>query len=97
MASGLTSRQSQLLAFIRKFNVENGFSPSFDQMADGAGLSSKSGVSRLLTALQERGHIRRISNRARSIEVIDTADLARFSSMGLRRELMRRSGAEVRA
>lgn len=97
MTPGLTEQQANLLTFIEKFAGKNGFSPSFDQMQHAIGLGSKSGVARLLSALEERGHVRRIRNRARAIEVVQRNDLANFSSMDLRRELMRRTGASVTA
>lgn len=68
--SALTKRQHELLAFIEAYIKENNIAPSFDEMRDGIGLSSKSGVFRLLTALEERGRIRRYHYRARALEVI---------------------------
>lgn len=64
---GLTAKQWELLDFIRAYQAENNISPSFDEMKDAVGLVSKSGVFRLVTALEERGHIMRIPNRARCI------------------------------
>lgn len=67
MSIGLTSRQRRLLAFIAA-EVEAGHSPpSFDEMAAHMGLASKSGIHRLISALEERGHVRRLRNRARAI------------------------------
>lgn len=71
---GLTERQSQLLSFIRSYVEENGIPPSFDEMRIFAGLRSKSGIHRLLTALEERGHIFRIPNRARCIALRGEGD-----------------------
>lgn len=69
---GLTRRQTDCLAFIKKYITENnGVPPSFDEIKDNAGLRSKSGVHRVITALEERGLIRRLRNRARAIEVMD--------------------------
>ena len=68
----LTSKQHQLLLFIQKRLEENGISPSFDEMKDALGLKSKSGVHRLINALEERGFIKRMANRARALEVLKT-------------------------
>lgn len=66
----LTKKQHELLAFIHKSVTETGVSPSFDEMKDALDLKSKSGVHRLITALEERGFIRRLPNRARALEVL---------------------------
>ncbi|WP_262691605.1 transcriptional repressor LexA [Kordiimonas aestuarii] len=66
----LTAKQQQLLVFIQERLAENGVSPSFDEMKDALGLKSKSGVHRLVNALEERGFIRRMANRARALEVL---------------------------
>lgn len=66
----LTKKQHQLLAFINERIAESGVSPSFDEMKDALALKSKSGVHRLITALEERGFIRRLPNRARALEVL---------------------------
>ena len=66
----MTRRQSQLYFFIRKFNNENNFSPSYQEMADGVGLKSKSGVHRLIEALGKQQKIKRVQFTARSVEVI---------------------------
>lgn len=71
MSAGLTKNQADLLAFIRHFIGQNDRSPSFDEMLAGVALKSKSGISRLLDGLEQRGHIRRSFNRARSIEIVD--------------------------
>lgn len=68
---GLTERQKECLAFIKKTIAKNGVPPSFQEINDALGLASKSGVTRLIDALAERGFVRRIYNRARSLEVID--------------------------
>lgn len=68
---GLTAQQKELFAFINRFMSEHeGQAPTFDQMTVGIGLKSKSGLHRIITALEERGLIRRLANRARAIEVI---------------------------
>jgi len=66
----LTAKQQQLLMFIHDRLSESGVSPSFDEMKDALGLKSKSGVHRLINALEERGFIRRMANRARALEVV---------------------------
>jgi repressor LexA len=66
----LTRKQSELLRFINERLAENGVPPSFDEMKDALDLRSKSGIHRLILALEERGFIRRLPNRARAIEVI---------------------------
>jgi len=66
----LTRKQLELLRFIHERLTETGVPPSFDEMKDALDLRSKSGIHRLITALEERGFIRRLPNRARAIEVI---------------------------
>src|SRR5438094_9865961 len=66
----LTAKQRELLLFIDARLKESGISPSFDEMREALELKSKSGVHRLISALEERGFIRRLPNRARAIEVI---------------------------
>jgi DNA-binding MarR family transcriptional regulator len=67
---GLTAQQHTLLIYIGRYIEANGYPPSFDEMKDALGLRSKSGIHRLITALEERGAITRLSNRARAIEII---------------------------
>ena len=66
----LTRKQFELLRFVHERLKESGVPPSFDEMKDALDLRSKSGIHRLITALEERGFIRRLPNRARAIEVI---------------------------
>lgn len=66
----LTRKQHQLLMFINERLSEAGVSPSFEEMKDALGLKSKSGIHRLITALEERGFIRRLAHRARALEII---------------------------
>lgn len=66
----LTRKQLDLLQFIQHRMRESGVPPSFDEMKDALDLKSKSGIHRLITALEERGFLRRLPNRARAIEVI---------------------------
>ena len=65
----LTAKQHELLMFIQRRLEETGISPSFEEMKDALDLKSKSGVHRLISALEERGFIRRLPNRARALEV----------------------------
>jgi len=66
----LTSKQLELLKFISKRVEKDGVSPSFDEMKEALNLRSKSGIHRLITALEERGFIRRLAHRARAIEIL---------------------------
>ena len=66
----LTAKQRELLLFIDTRLNESGISPSFDEMREALDLKSKSGVHRLISALEERGFIRRLPNRARALEVL---------------------------
>ena len=66
----LTSKQHELLLFIRDRLGSDGISPSFDEMREALDLKSKSGVHRLISALEERGFIRRLPNRARALEIL---------------------------
>lgn len=66
----LTRKQMELLRFIHERLTENGVPPSFDEMKEALDLKSKSGIHRLILALEERGFIRRLPNRARALEVI---------------------------
>ena len=66
----LTRKQRELLKFIQEKLGETGISPSFDEMKEALGLKSKSGVHRLISALEERKFIRRLPNRARALEII---------------------------
>ena len=70
----LTRKQLELLRFIHERLKEAGVPPSFDEMKDALDLRSKSGIHRLITALEERGFIRRLPNRARAIEVVRLPD-----------------------
>jgi repressor LexA len=70
----LTRKQHELLMFIHERMKEAGIPPSFDEMKDALDLRSKSGIHRLITALEERGFIRRLPNRARALEVIKLPD-----------------------
>lgn len=70
----LTKKQYDLLGFIHERMKETGIPPSFDEMKDALNLRSKSGIHRLITALEERGFIRRLPHRARALEIIRLPD-----------------------
>ena len=70
----LTRKQHDLLRFIHERLRESGVPPSFDEMKEALDLRSKSGIHRLITALEERGFIRRLPNRARALEVMRMPD-----------------------
>src|SRR5215472_16802504 len=72
----LTRKQHELLMFIHERIKETGVSPSFDEMKEALDLASKSGIHRLITALEERGFIRRLPHRARALEVIKLPEQA---------------------
>lgn len=74
---GLTPEQARLLAYIAEFSEREGHSPSYEQMKRAMGLVSKSGINRLVVALEERGAIVRLPNYARAIAVIDQPNLPR--------------------
>ena len=71
----LTKKQLILLEFIDENITKNGISPSFDEMKEALNLKSKSGIHRLIMALEERGFIRRLPHRARALEVIKKVKL----------------------
>jgi len=70
----LTRKQLDLLNFIHRRVQREGVPPSFDEMKEALNLRSKSGIHRLITALEERGFIRRLAHRARAIEIIKLPD-----------------------
>ena len=72
----LTAKQHELIRFIQIRLEETGISPSFEEMKEALDLKSKSGVHRLISALEERGFIRRLPNRARALEVLKTPEEA---------------------
>lgn len=85
----LTRKQHELLSFIQTRLDASGISPSFEEMKEALDLKSKSGVHRLISALEERGFIRRLPNRARALEVLRDADAPRP------RETVRRSSSAL--
>ncbi|MDJ0858760.1 MAG: transcriptional repressor LexA, partial [Dinoroseobacter sp.] len=70
----LTKKQIELLEFIHTRTQRDGVPPSFDEMKDALDLRSKSGIHRLITALEERGFIRRLAHKARALEIIKLPD-----------------------
>lgn len=70
----LTKKQLELLRYIKVRMDEDGVPPSFDEMKDALDLASKSGIHRLVKALEERGYIRRLPNRARAVEILRMPD-----------------------
>jgi repressor LexA len=78
----LTRKQNELLTYIRDRLAESGVSPSFEEMKDALALKSKSGVHRLISALEERGFIRRLPNRARALEIVKMPDTVASLSSG---------------
>lgn len=78
----LTKKQLDLLQFINKRVARDGVPPSFDEMKEALDLRSKSGIHRLITALEERGFIRRLAHRARAIEIVKLPDTLAASQPG---------------
>ena len=77
----LTAKQRELLLFIDSRLKDEGISPSFDEMRQALDLKSKSGVHRLISALEERGFIRRLPNRARALEVVKLPEMRPSASV----------------
>ena len=77
MKVGLTPEQARLLAYIAEYSEQEGHSPSYEQMKRAMGLASKSGINRLVVALEERGAIVRLPNHSRAISVVDQSNLPR--------------------
>lgn len=80
----LTRKQLELLMFINERLKESGVPPSYEEMKDALDLRSKSGIHRLITALEERGFIRRLPNRARALEVLKLPDAVSPGGASLR-------------
>ena len=78
----LTRKQQELLLFINARLETNGISPSFDEMKEALDLKSKSGIHRLITALEERGFIRRLAHRARALEVVKLPETSAARGVG---------------
>ena len=77
----LTRKQHELIRFIQTRLEESGISPSFEEMKDALDLKSKSGVHRLISALEERQFIRRLPNRARALEVVRMPEMSTPTSI----------------
>lgn len=93
--NALTAKQRELLRYIRIHQENSGVTPSFEGMKEALALKSKSGVHRMIAALEERGFIRRIPNRARCIEIIaephlPAPTLSQFPAKVLAQEAKRR-------
>ncbi len=98
----LTRKQYELLSFINDRLKETGVSPSFEEMKDALDLKSKSGVHRLISALEERQFLRRLPNRARALEVIKMPDIgvspiAESTASSADNVVHMRTGAQPRA
>ena len=78
----LTKKQFELLLFINERLKETGVSPSFDEMKEALNLKSKSGIHRLITALEERGFIKRLAHRARALDVVKLPESMSTSLIG---------------
>jgi len=78
----LTAKQKELLLYIHERIKETGVSPSFDEMKEALDLASKSGIHRLITALEERGFLRRLPHRARALEVLKLPESAAPAAPG---------------
>ena len=66
----LTKKQKELLDYIKIVNKEHGISPSYEEMKNKLSLKSKSGIHRIISALEERGFIKKLANKARAIEIV---------------------------
>jgi repressor LexA len=78
----LTAKQHELLHFIQQKLDASGISPSFEEMKEALGLKSKSGIHRLISALEERGFLRRLPNRARALEVVKLPEGGKVAANG---------------
>ncbi|SKB45177.1 transcriptional repressor LexA [Sphingopyxis flava] len=92
----LTPKQHELLHFIQQRLDASGISPSFEEMKEALGLKSKSGIHRLISALEERGFLRRLPNRARALEVLKLPEAARAKAPDDHNVLPLRKPAAVR-
>jgi repressor LexA len=70
---GTTARQARVLSFIQSYRADKGYSPSYQDIADAVGISSRSGVKRVIDALVERGHLETLPCRARAIVLVGAA------------------------
>ncbi|RMF05209.1 MAG: transcriptional repressor LexA, partial [Alphaproteobacteria bacterium] len=92
----LTPKQKELLMFIHERVKETGVPPSFDEMKDALDLRSKSGIHRLITALEERGFIRRLPHRARALEITKLPESVAGNSRGFAPSVIEGSLGRVR-
>ena len=76
MGYGLTPRQKKLFDFIKSYMKKEPVAPSYEEMKDSLNLKSKSGIHRLISALEERGFIKRLAHKARALEVIKLPETA---------------------
>lgn len=82
----LTAKQHELLHFIQKKLDASGISPSFEEMKEALGLKSKSGIHRLISALEERGFLRRLPNRARALEIVKLPEGGKMANANIRED-----------
>lgn len=82
----LTAKQHELLHFIQQKLDASGISPSFEEMKEALGLKSKSGIHRLISALEERGFLRRLANRARALEIVKLPEGGKMATANLRED-----------
>lgn len=95
---GLTPQQNRLLGYLEGYlQQHNGVAPSYEEMAAAVGATSKSSAFRLVIALEERGFIRRLPNRARAIEVVPQHPLHAVPTAALLAELARRGEGRAAA
>src|ERR1700739_4777763 len=90
----LTRKQHKWLMFIHERIKETGVSPSFDEMKEALDRASKSGIHRLITALEERGFLRRLAHRARALEVVKLPQQATTAAPPQGRQAVRPQGVE---
>lgn len=69
--TGMTPRQLQLMVFVQNYVAEHGYSPNYQEMADGVQLASKGNVARIVHCLEERGYVRHLPRKARSLGLTD--------------------------
>ncbi|MEO0393714.1 MAG: transcriptional repressor LexA [Pseudomonadota bacterium] len=93
----LTKKQAELLQFICERVDAEGIPPSFDEMKDAVGLKSKSGIHRLISALEERGFIRRLPHRARALEILKRPDTFMSAQHGRQTDKMPVTGSKAKA
>lgn len=95
MSYSLTAAQLELLDFIKRRIEANGYAPSFEEMKEHLGLKSKSGVHRLVRALEDRGHIRTLPFRACAIELVKPGDSPRIDELAALQVILRPIHLEI--